>query len=249
MIAVARTPIPTILKNNEKRWLEALQHAVQELAALEQDPAASKKQLEQARQRRRKAEEKYNHPEIKRALVEMFHGKCAYCESQVRIVAYGDIEHFCPKSHPSCLDYTFSWSNLLLSCSICNNRSHKSNQHYTDVNGNILLINPTDPNVNPNNHLRFHWDEIAGIASIYGADEKGKTTVHVFDLNGLRGRKELFYERSGYVKRLFALLKLAQQEDRIAKSLLEEACQPQAPYAAFALYYIAPALLTLPEPK
>lgn len=245
MIAVVRTPIPTILHKNERRWLEALRYAMQQLTMLEQSGVATKKQLDQARQRKRRAEERYNHKEIKQALIEMFYGKCAYCESKIRTVAYGDIEHFCPKSHPTCFDYIFSWPNLLLSCSICNDRAHKGSVLYVDEQGYILLVNPTDPNVNPADHLRFEWDEIAELASIYGTDVKGIMTVQTFDLNGLRGRKELIFERSNHLKKLFVLLKLAKQGDITAVALLKEACQPDAPYAAFALHYIAPALAAL----
>ena len=34
----------------------------------------------------------------KPALVELFHGKCAFCESNVGTVAHADVEHFRPKS-------------------------------------------------------------------------------------------------------------------------------------------------------
>lgn len=36
---------------------------------------------------------RYNRPEIKQALRQETHGKCAYCESKYGHVAYGDIEH------------------------------------------------------------------------------------------------------------------------------------------------------------
>ena len=40
---------------------------------------------------------RYNHAEIKSALIAETHGKCAYCESKIRHVSYGDIEHVMPK--------------------------------------------------------------------------------------------------------------------------------------------------------
>ena len=61
---------------------------------------------------------RYNHPEIKRALIAETHGKCAYCESKLRHISYGDIEHVVPKSDdPS---KWFRWSNLTLACDVCN---------------------------------------------------------------------------------------------------------------------------------
>lgn len=247
MIAIARTSSPEVLVKYGKEWLNALQQAIHALDTLEKDTSATPAQLALARKRKKQAEEKYNHHEIKTALIQMFHNKCAYCESKIRIVAYGDIEHFCPKSHSFCINRIFDWDNLLLSCSICNNRTHKGDQFQVDSNGNILLVNPTDPTTIPTNHLRFYWDEIAGIASIYGLNERGISTVETFDLNGVRGRKELIRERSSHIKMLLALLKLAKQGDDRAHSLLNEACQPDAPYLAFTLKYIAPVLTTLDD--
>jgi uncharacterized protein (TIGR02646 family) len=67
---------------------------------------------------------KYNHPEIKAALVTETNGKCAYCESLPLHVTYGDIEHIVPKSVDPNL--TFDWHNLTLACDVCNTK--KANQ-------------------------------------------------------------------------------------------------------------------------
>lgn len=47
-------------------------------------------------------------------------GKCAYCESPTTVVAYGDVEHFRPKSKYWWLAYCYE--NYLPSCTICNQR-------------------------------------------------------------------------------------------------------------------------------
>ncbi|MEP3122442.1 MULTISPECIES: HNH endonuclease [Alphaproteobacteria] len=61
---------------------------------------------------------RYNHAEIKGALLSETHSKCAYCESKVRHVTYGDIEHVVPKSDdPSRM---FAWDNLTIACDVCN---------------------------------------------------------------------------------------------------------------------------------
>jgi hypothetical protein len=41
--------------------------------------------------------EVYGHEQVKTALRDAQHGKCAFCESKVTHVAYGDVEHFRPK--------------------------------------------------------------------------------------------------------------------------------------------------------
>lgn len=45
-------------------------------------------------------------------------GKCAYCESSVGAVAYGDVEHFRPKRSYWWLAYCYD--NFLYSCQLCN---------------------------------------------------------------------------------------------------------------------------------
>lgn len=77
----------------------------------------------------------YMDTSIRKALVKLFHGKCAYCESLIQHVEIGDLEHYRPKSsvigadgthHP---DHYFwlanDWDNLLISCTRCN-RKHKN---------------------------------------------------------------------------------------------------------------------------
>ncbi|MEM6684718.1 MAG: HNH endonuclease [Bacteroidota bacterium] len=46
--------------------------------------------------------------------------KCAYCESPFAVVAYGDVEHYRPKSKYWWLAY--SYENYLVSCQICNQK-------------------------------------------------------------------------------------------------------------------------------
>src|SRR5262249_14198650 len=65
--------------------------------------------------------------ELKFHLCELFHGKCAYCESRVRASYGGDVEHYRPKgkvdednSHPGYYWLAYNPSNLLPSCALCN---------------------------------------------------------------------------------------------------------------------------------
>lgn len=71
---------------------------------------------------------------------------------------------------------------------------------------------------------------------------KGVKQALVAMFHGIRGRRELIDHRSRYVKRLFALLRFAQQGDAEAAALLREALQPDAEYCAFARVYIQPHL-------
>ncbi len=73
----------------------------------------------------------YSHPDVKDALIELFKGKCAYCESKFLHVYSGDVEHFRPKGEiedatpnkkPGYYWLAADWTNLLLSCRNCNQK-------------------------------------------------------------------------------------------------------------------------------
>ncbi|GGB19624.1 retron system putative HNH endonuclease [Puia dinghuensis] len=56
---------------------------------------------------------------VRKALKAMFHGKCAYCESQITAIYSGDIEHFRPKGG-GYYWLAADWENLLFACPFCN---------------------------------------------------------------------------------------------------------------------------------
>lgn len=64
----------------------------------------------------RKYDSRYKSDDIKNKLREIYHGKCAYCETSVEQF---DVEHFRPK-RGGYYWLAYSWDNLLLSCPICN---------------------------------------------------------------------------------------------------------------------------------
>lgn len=72
----------------------------------------------------------YAHIEVKSALIKLFKGKCAYCESLFLHVYSGDVEHFRPKGaivntenqKPGYYWLAAEWDNLLLSCRNCNQK-------------------------------------------------------------------------------------------------------------------------------
>lgn len=81
----------------------------------------------------------YRDPEIKDRLHELFHGKCAYCESTYEATQPMDVEHFRPKGgyvvevggkrvlkQPGYWWLAADWDNLLPSCIDCNRkRTHR----------------------------------------------------------------------------------------------------------------------------
>ncbi|MBW4579597.1 MAG: hypothetical protein KME42_08505 [Tildeniella nuda ZEHNDER 1965/U140] len=237
MIPVTRIPEPKAITRNGVRWLRKVKETRDSLNNALADPS-KKNEINKARNKLKQAIEKYRHDDIKKALVKMFLGKCAYCESRIPHITYGAIEHFRPKSDPAFEHLAFEWTNLLLSCDICNDAGHKGTKFPVDSSGNPLFIDPTDGVINPNTHLDFSWDEVAELASIYGRDAKGQEVERVFELN----RKELLKIRSQHIKLLIVLLELAKTGHPGAIALLKESCEPGAEYSAFALIHICPHL-------
>lgn len=107
----------------------------------------------------------YKSPEVRRALEELFHGKCAYCE-----VGYDgaprDIDHFRPKAAVVEVDpvdfrplprrtatsrgyywLAATWSNLLLACIHCNRpEGHRADgRHETLGKSNYFPLEPGSP--------------------------------------------------------------------------------------------------------
>src|SRR5260370_13883115 len=73
----------------------------------------------------------YRHDSVKASLLRAQHDKCCYCERKIRASGYGDVEHFRPKGavrqdehsaeeKPGYYWLVYEWSNLLISCSVCN---------------------------------------------------------------------------------------------------------------------------------
>jgi uncharacterized protein (TIGR02646 family) len=132
--------------------------------------------------------------EVKPRLLERFHGKCAFCESRIVDVSFGDIEHFRPKSlvsedadHPGYYWCAYDLSNLLPTCQLCNQHSAKrgrfpiAGQRAYSPSDDLLkeeplLLNPYMDD--PENHLMFAEDGFCR-----GATERGRVTIEVFSLN------------------------------------------------------------------
>jgi len=85
---------------------------------------------------------------VREDLKQIFHGKCAYCESKITSIYNGDIEHFRPKggycnnrkqplNKPGYFWLASEWENLLFACPFCN----QTNTHkiFTGEEGNIEI--------------------------------------------------------------------------------------------------------------
>lgn len=208
MIKVQRGECPEVLQRNAAHWRAAL------LAA--SSPAG-----------RKRCEGRYRHPQIKKTLVRVFHGKCAYCESRITHADFGHIEHFHPKAGSrGDRRLTFEWKNLLLACGVCNGAGFKGTQFPAPEEGGPL-VNPCDEE--PSEHFAFEYESQLGLASVWGITQRGETTERILGLN----RTDLRQYRSLQIKKLAYIAMRATQDPQAAK-LFQEAQQASSEYAAFA---------------
>lgn len=141
---------------------------------------------------------------VKKALLNAQHGKCAFCESKITHIGYGDVEHFRPKAafqqrandplgRPGYYWLAYEWSNLFFSCQLCNqsfkrnlfplrNSRRRARSHNDDMASERPLL--LDPSVlDPEVFLSFHEETVYAIKD----NRRGRTTIDVLGLN----RKEL----------------------------------------------------------
>lgn len=161
MIRIEKTSKPEILVKNDAAWTKVVLNHV----------AAGTLPTETEKSR-------YRHPEIKEALLAETFGKCAYCESKVRHITYGDVEHIVPKSTD--LAKIFEWENLTLACDVCNTKKGVHFGNHED------LVDPYI--VDPEDHFIFAG---ANILSKPGSGP-GLATESTLELN----RLELLERRS-----------------------------------------------------
>lgn len=151
MIKLIKTAKPEVLAKNAEEWTNVVLGKI-----------ASGEKLTSTDDAR------YRHAEVKAALVAETHGKCAYCESKLKHIHHGDVEHIVPKSLEPAKRY--EWNNLTLACEICN--QNKSNR---DPNIEHII----DPYItDPSEHLTFLGSFIFSLGT-----NNGKNTEVLLDLN------------------------------------------------------------------
>ncbi|MDQ5929799.1 MAG: hypothetical protein QG594_1580 [Bacteroidota bacterium] len=169
MIQVTRTKKPVVLVENAQNWtIEYLK--AKQIYDTSKTPE-NKKTVQNI-------EKRYNHSDVKTSLKKMFKNKCAFCESRITHIDYGQIEHFKPKSkYPN---LCFDWENFLLSCSICNGKSNKGDKFPLE-NEDGPFINPVDEN--PDDFLKFEFDKITQTFLIFPKNNRGFTTIKELGLD------------------------------------------------------------------
>jgi uncharacterized protein (TIGR02646 family) len=150
MIRLAKTPEPKLLEDNAATWTKELMEALKN----EEEPS-------------RYLVERYRHKDIKDALLNETHEKCAYCESKFRHVTYGDVEHITPRDEDPAL--SFQWQNLTVACDVCNTNK-----------GAVAAGTIVDPYTDdPNEFFRFAGSMVLAIIGI----DKADATTRMLKLN------------------------------------------------------------------
>jgi len=144
----------------------------------------------------------YNKKEVVKVLWEMQNEKCCYCEQKIPHEGHlKAVEHFKPKSIFK--DLKNDWKNLLLACAQCNGKkSAKFPVELTDElgepkvvylkrdsDGNPLIIDPSDSDIDPEEHIYFELDDIndddCGMIKEKNHSELGRITIKEVGLASL----------------------------------------------------------------
>lgn len=145
---------------------------------------------------------RWNNPKCKAEIVEALHiiqhGKCCYCEKKIGKGGQSQaVEHFRPRAPEMFPELENEWTNLLHACSCCN--GNKSNNFPTDNDGNALLIDPTDIEVDPEDHLEYNvnfedpnWGRVSAkrLSEDGQTSQYGQATIDTIGLDLTRKRHE-----------------------------------------------------------
>lgn len=85
---------------------------------------------------------RYSHKSVKKALKDLYHKKCAYCEAKVPHAFNYHIEHYRPKkevtedsTHDGYYWLGYEWSNLLWACGRCNGNKGEGKGNQFPISG------------------------------------------------------------------------------------------------------------------
>lgn len=191
MIKICKTAKPQILIDNASTWTKEYCDCLN----AGKEPSAEIKH-------------RYNNIDIKQALEEETHGKCAYCESKIKHVSYGDIEHILPKNKNARPELYVEWDNLTLACEQCN-RAGKG----TYYDPNLPLINPYVDT--PDDYLK----DFGPLIMPRPGSDRGIVTEKILKLN----RGALIEQRTDKINSIETLLQIwAKETNPTLKKLFEE---------------------------
>lgn len=141
--------------------------------------------------------------QLKDHLQDIFQGKCAYCQSDYAHVAFGDVEHYRPKSavsdedgkpidHPGYYWLAYDPANYLPSCQLCNQGHGKQtrfpiagkyakNPDKSLEDEKPFLVNPYETDIR--SHVTFGTSKNKNPGFAGKRDKMGRASIKVYDLN------------------------------------------------------------------
>lgn len=215
MIKITRTDKPNVLVQNAENW------TVEYLEAKSIYENSRTLENKKALQR---IEKRYNHDEIKSSLKVMFNKKCAFCESHITHIDYGQIEHFKPKSkYP---DLCFEWNNFLLSCTVCNGISNKGNKFPLEDEGGPF-VNPIEEI--PDDFFKFEFDEVTKQFFVFPKNKRALITIKELGIN----RDDLLENRTIELSKIIYMLDivLEKNQDEVLEGFINEFSKKDQYYA------------------
>jgi uncharacterized protein (TIGR02646 family) len=164
----------------------------------------------------------YGAPSVKHALIRAQHDKCCFCESKIRHVSFGDVEHFRPKAacrssadaperKPGYYWLAYEWSNLYFACEQCNRRHKRNLFPLEDESARVVSHHDAarllaerpfyiDPGLDePEEHIGFRRE----YAKASAGSQRGTLTIDALGLN----RGPLSSRRRDHRKLLLTLLR------------------------------------------
>ena len=211
MIKLTKTAKPNILLQNAQKWTEEY------LTCLQNHQVPSDTIIN-----------RYKHPDIKAALEAETHGKCAYCESKIMHVEYGDSEHILPKNKDARPDLYVEWDNLTLACTLCNRDGKKA---YYDPNA--PLVNPYTDNIDD------YFNFVGYI--IHPKNKKGTLTIDTIKLNrlALAERRKSLLEKISKIFDIWNALPNSDKVKNVLHTMLKDYCNIDSEYSAFVIHFLS----------
>jgi uncharacterized protein (TIGR02646 family) len=206
--------------------------------------------------------EYYREKEVKDLLVEIYQGKCCYCERKFLEIDDLDVEHFRPKGGfrqsfdqkidelPGYYWLAYDWENLLLSCRSCNQRykktffplenpAERARSHHDDfTRERPWFVDPVRQD--PREHIDFVDDAPRGLTL------QGQKTIDGLGLcrAGLKGERRNWLDA---IRKSYEVLKLARAHPEIPelwamaeeeREFIRAAMRPDAKFSSMVIDYV-----------
>jgi uncharacterized protein (TIGR02646 family) len=133
---------------------------------------------------------------VSAVLWERQHHKCAYCEAPLRSPSNQPTEHFRPKARYWWL--AWSWENLLLACSTCNDAAHKGDRFPLEPGSpalapldmdvsqeRALLLDPARDD--PQQHIEYQLVGARWMPVARDGSQRGDETIRILGLDEVPG--------------------------------------------------------------